>query len=318
MEKISVIVPFHNVEKYIDECLESLWRQTYERVEVLCIDDCSGDGSREIAEYHAARDSRFRIVSHSVNKGLGGARNTGLAHASGELVGFVDSDDYVSHDFLSRLHGALTRHDADLAVCGFQTFTEPGKPLRCVTPSGLAYDLGNAPEAAVRLADDTRNATWLKLYRRDLLEREGLRQPEHRYFEDVVFWVRAALGCRRIATIDEPLYWYRVRPGSIMTTFGQKHIADRIAFIDELLSFFHDEVLVRPHSDRDLLIANARKLLVKHIRYGFTLVRETRPRDRDALLESYARELKALSTADSWQVLLADCPDETLFGDTGA
>ena len=95
MRKISIIIPFYQVEEYIAECLDSVIRQDYSELEIILVDDCSSDKSRVIAESFAAHDSRISILTHEINQGLGPARNTGVLHASGDYLLFLDSDDYL-------------------------------------------------------------------------------------------------------------------------------------------------------------------------------------------------------------------------------
>lgn len=102
MQKVSIIVPFFNVEPCIGYCLESLLNQTYTNIEILCIDDCSQDDSINIVDSYSKQDSRIKVIRHKNNKGLGGARNTGINNATGDFVCFVDSDDYVSNNGVRR------------------------------------------------------------------------------------------------------------------------------------------------------------------------------------------------------------------------
>ena len=111
--RISVIVPFYNVEAYLEECLDSILGQDFDGFEVLLVDDGSPDGSRAIAERYAARDPRVRIITRE-NGGLGAARNTGVRAARGRFLTFVDSDDALAPGALRRLHETAVRTGSDI------------------------------------------------------------------------------------------------------------------------------------------------------------------------------------------------------------
>src|SRR4051794_25232839 len=115
MPRISVVVPIYNVEPYLEECLDSIARQTYSDLEVVMVDDGSKDNSPEIAERWASKDRRFRLVTQP-NGGLGSARNTGIKHAGGELLAFVDSDDYLAPNAYQLLVEALDETGSDFAT----------------------------------------------------------------------------------------------------------------------------------------------------------------------------------------------------------
>lgn len=116
---ITVIVPVYNVEKYLRRCLDSIIGQTYQNLEILCIDDGSIDNSGEICEQYAARDARIKVI-HQENQGLSTARNRGLDAAEGEYIAFVDSDDYILEDMYKKMLAKLLDYNVDLCVCQWQ------------------------------------------------------------------------------------------------------------------------------------------------------------------------------------------------------
>ena len=125
MPRISVVVPVYDVEAYLAPCLQSIARQSERDLEVIVVDDGSADASRAIAERFAERDPRFRVIAQP-NGGLGSARNTGVAHARGEFLAFVDGDDVVADDAYRRLLGSLERTGSDLATGNVQRLTRQG------------------------------------------------------------------------------------------------------------------------------------------------------------------------------------------------
>ena len=104
---VSIIVPVYNVEKYLPACLDSLINQTLQDIEIICVNDCSPDGSDTVLQQYAEKDDRIKIVNHEYNQGLGAARNTGVRVASANYIGFVDSDDYVATDMFELLYNAI-------------------------------------------------------------------------------------------------------------------------------------------------------------------------------------------------------------------
>ena len=133
---VTLVVPMYNVAPYLERCLRSLERQTYRNIEVIIMDDCSTDGSLDIASKMAASDMRFKVFSMSRNSGAGDARQAAIEKSSGEFVGFVDADDYVDVDFVALLYGLIIKTGADVACCQHYFYDEAHQ--RLTTP--WAYD----------------------------------------------------------------------------------------------------------------------------------------------------------------------------------
>ena len=115
MTAVSVIVPVYNTEGFLQKCLDSLTNQTLEDIEIICVNDGSTDNSLKILEDNAIRDDRIKIINQK-NKKQGAARNAGMKIATGEYIGFVDSDDWIDLDFYEKLYNAATRHNFDIAL----------------------------------------------------------------------------------------------------------------------------------------------------------------------------------------------------------
>jgi len=114
MPKVSIIIPVYNTEKYLRKCLDSVLNQTLSDLEIICIDDCSTDGSLTVLKEYAALDSRIKIIEFKENKGVSAARNTGIEAATGEYIGFVDPDDYIDFDFYEKLYNKANECKADI------------------------------------------------------------------------------------------------------------------------------------------------------------------------------------------------------------
>ncbi len=266
---LSVVVPFYDVQDYIGACLESLRVQTLTDLEVILVDDGSRDGSLAIAEAYVARDARFRLVRQD-NQGLGPARNTGTAHATGRYLTFVDSDDLVAPRAYSRLVGSLEATGSDFAA---------GNAYRFSTARG-AYQswTHEIPFATTRLAttidafpDLMRDRmVWNKVYRRAFWDAEGFTFPAIRY-EDYPVTLPAYLRARSVDVLADHVYYWRDREsGDSITqqTFRLDNVRDRVASAQLVLDGLdgaggHAEVVTRVHAylvDVDL-VALAEALL---------------------------------------------------------
>ena len=205
---ISIIVPVFNVAHYLDACLASLRQQMISGIEVICVDDASSDGSSALLDSAARQDTRVVILKHANNRGLSAARNTGLRAARGSWVLFVDSDDLTSSHLCERVLNAATGHTADSVFFNYAVFRD-GQPL----PPEPAPTV---PVLADRSALLRRPAfAWTNLVRASLIRSNGIEFPEGLCFEDIPVHWRLAIESERPVFLDEPLVWYRQRPGSI-------------------------------------------------------------------------------------------------------
>lgn len=235
---VSVIIPVFNVKPYLVEALDSIVCQTYENLEIIIIDDGSFDGSKEICKSYANNDNRIIFV-HQNNKGLSNARNKGLDLMSGEAVVFLDSDDAFSHAYVSKMVTAMVEEKSDLVICKFTTHRTRKRmttDLRDVKKPSIIpgkYDNGSALRA---LVDGSINhAVWNKIYDKKLWE--SIRFPEGHVYEDVDTMYRIINLCDSIYVLNETIYMYRKRSGSITELHSTKSFNDRILSFAHLYSF---------------------------------------------------------------------------------
>ena len=208
---ISVIVPVYRVEQYLDKCVSSILSQTYDNLEVLLVDDGSPDGSGAICDRWAERDSRVRVF-HQANAGGGAARNKALDNARGELIAFVDSDDYIAPDMFEYLY-SLLQQGADIAEC---SFLETEDDDACFGESSEPVRWYSAEEAMVCHIQDTifQQLIWNKLYRREMVE--GIRFPLGTKIDDEFFTYRLLGNANRLARSERVCYAYRQQASSVM------------------------------------------------------------------------------------------------------
>lgn len=210
---ISVIVPVYKVEAYLDRCVRSIVAQTYQNLEIILVDDGSPDGCGAMCDDWAAKDSRIRVI-HRENGSLSAARNTGMAAATGELIAFVDSDDYTRADMYALLYERMQADGSDIAACGVEMVWEDGTPSRMLTKAGSC--VLNTEEALRALIEESwlKQPVWYKLYKADLIRDTPF--PAGKCHEDV-FWSYQAVGkAGKVSVFDQPCYYYTQRPGSIM------------------------------------------------------------------------------------------------------
>ncbi|GAA3214935.1 bifunctional glycosyltransferase/CDP-glycerol:glycerophosphate glycerophosphotransferase [Actinocorallia longicatena] len=251
--RLSVVVPFHDVEEYLDACLSSLSLQTSAAfTEVILVDDGSTDGSARIAREWADRDPLFRLVAQD-HSGPGSARNTGVALARGEYLAFADGDDLVPPDAYERLLGTLERTGSDLvsgAVHRVGSFGTKPSHLhgRAIQGELLGTHISRTPSL---LYDVT---MWNKVIRRSFWDAHGLRFPEGVLYEDIRLATRLHCLARSVDVIDEPIYQWRERSGgnpSITQERGTSaNLSDRIGAllaIDADLSACSPRRLRREH-----------------------------------------------------------------------
>lgn len=237
---LSVIVPIYNVATTLDRCLLFLINQSFDSIEIICIDDCSTDKSRDIIfSYQNKYPEKIIYAKTNVRCGPGEARNHGLALARGRYVGFVDGDDWVDSSLYSVVMDQVLMQDADIAVFGVKN--EYGNPssshARYVYPHINCIDQDFALRLLTRTHDNNVFISPMvcqKVYRRSFLQEHSISFHSSSYFEDDLFSFRCFLYKSKIIIVPGVYYHYYQRSDSITHTFSQKHIEDLISLIGEL------------------------------------------------------------------------------------
>jgi CDP-glycerol glycerophosphotransferase len=207
---LSIVVPCYQVEDFLDDCLISLRFQLYREIEIIVVDDGSPDRSAEIARRHARRDLRVRVVTRE-NGGLSAARNTGIEHARGEYLTFVDSDDVVTLEAYTSAIGALRESGSDFVVSCYDRLENKkrvpaGTWIRAAhARKRLGVDLDTFPDAMVNAV------AWSKTYRRSFWDRAGLRFPEGKIYEDQPVSAAAFAQARAFDVVPDISVSWRIR-----------------------------------------------------------------------------------------------------------
>lgn len=208
MDKITVIIPIYNVEKYLARCLDSVINQTYKNTEIICVNDDSPDNSIKIAQGYAVKDNRIKILNRSQNGGLSAARNSGLKMATGKYIYFLDSDDWIALDFLEKMHFAITDKNQE-AVCCTNILT--------------AYDDGSTKPFLKRDFDEafapyfkSSQMAWSWLLKKSFLDKFDVIFPEGLKYEDLYFFNVIIRSLDNVYVINTTTYYHFENKDSIM------------------------------------------------------------------------------------------------------
>lgn len=222
MPKLSVVIPVYNVQEFLPRCLDSVINQTFNDMEIICVNDGSPDNCAEILEQYAKRDNRIKIITQE-NQGLSMARNNGMAIATGEYIGFIDSDDWVDINFYEELMRIATENNADVAMAGTKLIQSDGVIQE--TQINKPYCTTKLSEKLKRLPN---GAVWNKIFKRDLLLKNKLEFPRGRYFEDNVVLVKSMQLSKRMAFTDKVFYWYYLNMVGICRSPSPELLARRV------------------------------------------------------------------------------------------
>ena len=239
---ISVIVPVYNVEKYLEECLDSIQNQTYSDIEVILVNDGSTDKSKEICGKYCKQDNRFQLLNQE-NQGLSAARNSGVAASTGEFIAFVDSDDIILPNYLETLMHYM-REDVDIVESQF-TISKEEFLAESYKELTILFE-GNSQEAVKIFPKHVLNVNAvIKLYRRPIVE--AVPYIDGVIFEDVYSGIGMLKYIRKMIKIDYVGYYYRVRLGSIMhREFSPKNL-DIFTVCDKLIELYADREDLLPY-----------------------------------------------------------------------
>lgn len=234
--KVSVIIPVYNVKQYLKDCLESLIHQSLKDIEFILVDDGSTDGSQEILSHYATCYPQVIRLFTKKNEGAAEARNYGIAQATGEYIGFVDSDDLVDPQMFEKMYLRAKETGAECVVCDYLSFNEQGITKRKhLTPSSL---YGSSIRNAPNLLYCSKPYVWNKLFDREMFINTGISFPKGNHFEDSAAIYNILLHANKIEVVPESLYHYRsFRPGA-MTTHATAILYDIFDSMDQFIGHY--------------------------------------------------------------------------------
>ena len=231
MELISVIIPVYKVEKYLRQCIESIISQTYTNLEIILVDDGSPDSCGDICDEYALNDSRIKVI-HQENKGLSGARNTGIDASQGDYLCFVDSDDLVTPNYCQVLYDLLKNNEYDFSVCGTYRFEDGDKPEPKTIDSKCKI-WKNKEFLKEQINKNSEFGVWNKLYRRSVFSK--MRFAEGRLNEDVIWSADLAVNTTNCIETKSQHYCYRQRNSGIVGKQSEKGSVDFLYAGDYLI-----------------------------------------------------------------------------------
>lgn len=229
MNLISVIVPIYNVEKYLRRCLDSICNQVYSNLEIVLVDDGSTDSSGKIADEYARRDIRFHVI-HKQNGGLSDARNVGLSYCHGKYIVFVDSDDYVTEDYVMVLYDLLKHNHADISAVSLTHKEEELSKINDSTTTKIYNTKEALQDLLYQRISTSANA---KMYRAELFS--DIRYPKGRLYEDVIATYQIFEKATKVVWCDIKKYWYYVRTDSIVRSAFNVKKMDYVYNCEEVL-----------------------------------------------------------------------------------
>ncbi|OZG61319.1 glycosyltransferase [Bifidobacterium lemurum] len=240
---ISIVVPVYNVENYLEDCAASITQQSYTNLEIILVDDGSTDSCPTLCDLLATEDPRVQVI-HQSNRGLSGARNAGLQHATGEYICFVDSDDMIHPELVQASVNALQRHHTAAVMYGYCSIDGHGEYINSSVESKFFPNqctMSDKELINLILSRRLTNYAWKYIAKRSLYIDNKISFPEGRNFEDVAVTYRVLHAARRISLINRPLYQYRERPSSIMhQTDMTRNYRDLDCVLNEMSSAVSD------------------------------------------------------------------------------
>jgi glycosyltransferase involved in cell wall biosynthesis len=215
---VSILVPVYNAASTIHRCVDSLLAQTYKNLDIVLVDDGSTDSSGKVLDQYAAQDSRIQVI-HQKNGGVARARNTGLAHAKGDWIGFCDSDDEFLPDGIETLLAAAVRAQVPMSMGSYYRCVKDRRPRLISFPEHVLRD-----EALVHFLfaeGKNHDYLWIRLFRAELFE--GISFPDGKLYEDIYILPKLMLAAKSCAFTAKPVYRYHIHRDSISGGLNIEH-----------------------------------------------------------------------------------------------
>lgn len=236
--KLSIIVPVYNMaaDGKLNFCMDSLINQTIEDYEIIAVDDKSTDDSLAVLkDYEAKYPDKVKVIASPNNRRQGGAKNLGLRAASGEWIGFIDSDDWVAPDYYEKLFAEAERTGADIVGCNYCTAYEHSFKVGEILRSNYPWQAGIMDAEKYAQAILIPGSMVTKIYKRSIFYDNGLWFPEYTFYEDNCTGVLTMLYCKQFAYVDEPMYYYYQHNVSTVHHVSVEKCNDRLKTMEMLM-----------------------------------------------------------------------------------
>lgn len=278
MPKFSIVVPMYNVEEYIEKCVSSILNQTFTDFELIIVDDGATDNSAKKAQKFVDENPEKIKLIHQENKGLGGARNTGLENATGEYIWFIDSDDSIKENALEEINAFIDKNQVEIVVFDYCTTDENDRILEtvsCYDKANEVFSLESSPDMLFMT-----NSAWNKVYKCSLFEKTKVKFPDREWFEDLSTVIKLYPFADRVGYINQCFYCYFQRSGSIMYSKNIERNIEIISAVDSLIRFYKENNLFDKYKDE------LEYLAVLHI-YVLASVRVVKADSKSKLLDEF-------------------------------
>ncbi|MBS3202812.1 glycosyltransferase [Turicibacter bilis] len=279
MPKVSIIIPVYNVEKYIVQCLDSVINQSLQDIEIIIVDDGSPDRCGEICEEYAKLDNRIKVI-HKQNEGLGYARNSGISIASGEYIGFIDSDDFVEKNMFEELYNTAVKQKADAVYCGIY-YHQNNESVASDFVNSISVWSGknevkkflmDLVSSDIDEVEDARfGATvWKGIFSRKVIVENKIKFYSEREYvsEDSLFDIDFMSKAERVVMIPQNYYYYRYNPESLTSVYRDDRFAKNIELYklgkQKLWENFHDQKIILQYGR--MLISATRVCIIQEVR----------------------------------------------------
>ncbi len=296
--KVSIIVPVYNAQEYLERCINSLTDQSLESIEIILVDDSSTDSSLEICNKMAERDLRIKVI-HKANEGAGFARNAALKIATGEYIGFLDSDDFVDRDMFKTLYDKAVQYGSDLVMSGVlfvdgNMFSKKGEVTRktyfdkdthfdtesalCELRMGI---VGSTPDDV----DDSKYgmSIWKNIFRADIIKNNNITFKSEREVlsEDALFMIDYISCINKATGINEAFYYYCRNEDSISKSYKEDRFEKSLVFVNEVEKRFEKDIkrekfqiyidrfwqaMCRVICSQEIMYADSRKVRYTHLK----------------------------------------------------
>lgn len=224
---VSVVIPVYNVENYIKQCLDSVFRQTYKNIEVIVINDGSQDRSNEIIKEYENKDIKLIYIEQE-NKGVAEARNTGLTYVTGEYVVFIDPDDYIEDSYIEDMYNIAVLNNCDVVICGYSEFYDSKLNRKNIIKHDICenYLYSGKEVSEMMLELKVKGYLWNKLFRNSSKFKENIRFENNKKIEDYFPVFKTISESEKISFIEKSLYNYRQREGSLVNSTNFQLVDD--------------------------------------------------------------------------------------------
>lgn len=295
MDKISVIIPVYNVEKYLKQCLDSVLIQTYTNLEIIIVNDNSPDKCPQIINEYAQNDSRIKVVHNEQNQGYAKSVNNGIKISTGKYISIIESDDFIDKEMFSALRKMIVENNCDLVKCHYyQYFGAKNENISQETvlskiPNNKAFNLKEYPNVL-----KAHPSIWAALYKKELLIDNNIffTESQNGAFLDILFTFKAMICAKRIAVTDTPYLHYR-QDNSTSTINNPKKIFCISDEYDLLTQYLNDHLDIKPY-------ANPYKLKKQYRDYKWNLQRIA-PEYKEEFLNRFEKTFKKLSTEKNFE-----------------